>query len=613
MCGIGGLVGSSPKKNKLLKSMLFHRGPDDSGEYLVQDIDLTLIHTRLAIQDKLGGSQPMHWGTYVIVMNGEIYNHMELRNEISDVTFRTSSDIETFLALYDKFGVESLNRMDGMFAIAIYNHKEKELTLIRDRAGKKPLYYFNNISKFAFASELKSLQAVCKSPVHDRNVGSFLYSGQFYGSETPYVNIEEVPPGSFIKINYSKMTINMERWWSIESSYKQSISVPFNEALEEVENRLEIAIKNRLISSDLEVGTFLSGGIDSGLITAISAKHQATLKTFTVRMPGSYDEGPLAKLVSNRYGTNHTEIEIDFESIQDDVKTILALYGEPFADPSAIPSYYVSREAKKHLTVILNGDGADELFGGYRRYVPFSKYDFFDSSNAIKMLSNIFRMISLLPKERQSGYNYLYRLAGLSASNPYECYLAATTERFSGIGDQAIYSGTGEFKSLVDRIALETKSGLAKILLLDFLTLLPDTLLVKMDISTMAFALEGRSPFLSKELLEYVPSLPDKYKISGKQTKPLLRRLATKYLPASLIDQPKRGFEIPLEDWVDGNLKGLIFDYLGGSESYVSQHIENKTLRTLLSKNNSISRPRRARLIWRLLATEIWYKSINNY
>jgi asparagine synthase (glutamine-hydrolysing) len=374
-----------------------------------------------------------------------------------------------------------------------------------------------------------------------------------------------------------------------------------------------MAVKRRLESSDLEVGCFLSGGIDSGVVTAIASEYNHNLKTFTVSFDGEYNEAPLAKLVAEKYGTNHTEIKISFENLKDDLEKILRNYGEPFFDSSAIPSYYVSQEAKKSVTVILNGDGADELFGGYRRYVPFAKYDFFKKNFLVKKGATFFKRTLPASHNKKSLYNYLYRLASLASNSDLEIYLSAGVDIFEGYQQYILDPGfdyLAQVKKDFDEIANSDLSGLKKIMNLDFDTNLFGDLLVKMDISTMANSQEGRSAFLSKELLEYIPSLPDDYKIKGKTTKFLLRELAARYLPQELLHQPKRGFEIPLRLWVDNQLKEQVFDYLSCTNSFYKNFVHADFVNNLLKKKIKISAEKRAKILWTLLSLEIWYKKV---
>ncbi|MDF1881429.1 asparagine synthase, partial [Sulfurimonas sp. MAG313] len=345
-----------------------------------------------------------------------------------------------------------------------------------------------------------------------------------------------------------------------------------------------------------------------GLITAIASEKTKNLKTFTVSFDGEYDEAPLAAQVALKYNTTHHELQINFDNLEQDLPSILGSYGEPFFDSSAIPSYYVSKAAKEHVTVILNGDGADEIFGGYRRYIPYSKVDFFNLSPMYKKFFKL--LLSLLPlaNKKKSMYNYLYRLTLLASKSGVSQYISTTTDIFEDyeylLKSPALLN---DMKTALDGINVMHLDGVQKLMLMDFKTILNGDLLVKMDIATMAHSLEGRSPFLSKELLSFAPSLPSSYHVQGKTTKRLLRDLAKKYLPENIIHQPKRGFEIPLKKWVNNDLKSLINDTLGAN-AYVHNYIEKQDLNNLLNNTLSIPAEKRAKMLWTLLSLELWHQ-----
>ena len=548
---------------------------------------------------------------YTIIFNGEIYNHAELRSRFG-LQGHTTSDTETLLLLYEKFGNDFLQYLDGMFALAIHDKKKNTLFLARDRAGKKPLYYYSGGGKFVFASELNCLREILPLQMEEKNFYHYLRLGTFYRQFTPYKQVSELLAGSWIEVDCHTLQLRHHRWWNIHEHYLGSCEDSFETAAGKVDDFLHQAVKRRLESSDLEVGCFLSGGIDSGLATAIAAAYKPALKTFTISFEGEYDEAPLAKLVADKYNTQHSEISISFANLKDDLEHILSNYGEPFFDSSAIPSYYVSREAKKHLTVIINGDGADELFGGYRRYIPFSRYDFFKKNLLVKSGASFIKKILPPSDNKRSRYNYLYRLASLASKSQLEIYLSAGVDIFEDHEQHitASFDYLQQIKADFDRIAASPMSGLKKIMNMDFDTNLFSDLLVKMDMATMANSLEGRSPFLSKELLEYVPSLRDKYKVNGGTTKYLLRHLAKKYLPAELIGQPKRGFEIPLKAWVDGQLKDIMHDYILSPTALHTKFVEPAFVQKLLDRSIKISMEKRAKILWTLFSMEVWYKKV---
>ena len=604
MCGILGSISCLNVDFQRAKESLYHRGPDENGEFYFEN--LFLYHLRLGIQDIKNGQQPCYCDDFVIIFNGEIYNHQELRKQFN-LECKTNSDTETLLLLYIKIGKECLNYLDGMFSFAIFDKGSKNLFLARDRAGEKPLYIYSKDDLVIFASELNAIASIIKPGINHDHIYQFLrYS--FIDSNTPYNDITELAAGSWYEINTATLKRDTRKWWKIEDIYQNKSRLSESDTLDRLDQFLNKSVCNRLNNSDLEVGAFLSGGIDSGLITAMAVKQNNKLKTFTVAFDGQYDESPLAALVAQKYNTDHTKIQISFSDLKNDLVNILTNYGEPFLDSSAIPSWYVSKEAKKHVTVILTGDGADELFGGYRRYVPYAHFDFFDSKKSTRALFGAISAILPHSADKKSKYNYLYRLFDLAKKDPLMSYLSATTDTFEGYEENLNSSKNPllEMGKYLQMLNDQKFSGLEKIMCMDFNYLFANDLLVKMDIATMAHSLEGRTPFLSKDLLEFAPTIQDKYIIHGTQTKYLLRKLAKKYLPSELIHQPKRGFEIPLRTWMDNDLKEITFDLLSGT-TYAETFVKKQFLTDLLNNKVHVSPEKRAKMLWTLLALEIWY------
>jgi len=608
MCGIAGAINFQLDIPVLTKD-LFHRGPDDQTTF--NEGNLTLHHHRLSILDIAGGAQPMHHGPYTIIFNGEIYNHLEVRKKLG-LHCRSHSDTETILLAYEKLGADCLQEFDGMFALAIYDRINQQLFLARDRAGKKPLYYYQEKDQFVFCSELLALKNQLPLLINDNNIFQFIRLGYFYKTATPYQNVNELQAGSYATINLQNPKPQVFKWWNIHQFYEKPVNDDFETAMQKTDNYLHEAVRNRVESSDLEVGSFLSGGIDSGLVTAIAKQYNNSLKTFTVSFDGEYDEAPLAKLVAEKYNTDHYEIRIGFDNLVNDIEKILCNYGEPFFDSSAIPSYYVSQAAKKHLTVILNGDGGDEIFGGYRRYVPFAKYDFFNAGKFVRNIAGLLHTVLPVSHNKKSNYNFAYRLVDLARKNKLGIYLSSTIDSFEGFEKYIKASNNYLANVEQDFEAMNQTglSGLQKIMNLDFDNILTGNLLVKMDIATMAHSLEGRSPLLCKRILEYVPSLNDSFKIKGKQTKYILRKLAEKYLPSELINQPKRGFEIPLKSWIDNELKDMISGYLFSSNNYAGNFVSKQFINDLWNRKINTGDEKRAKMLWTLFALEVWHKKV---
>jgi len=568
MCGIAGF-NFKVNKSYILKK-LHHRGPDEDGVW--EDKNYSFFHTRLSIQDISGGHQPFFYKNYMIIFNGEIYNHLELRKNL-DVNWTTTSDTETLLHLYLKYKEKMFEYIDGMFAFCIYDGKK--LFLARDRAGKKPLYIYQKGDKFGFSSEINSFKFLDLN-IDEDDIKLFLNSGF---CESGYKEIKEFPAGHY---GYFKNRLDLYRYFDILEYYK--VDKVLN-PLEEVDKALDISVKNRLLSSDVEVGAFLSGGIDSSLIVAKASEYQR-LKTFTVRFDGQFDESNLASLVAKRYNTEHhiIDINIDFEQITN----IILNYGKPFFDSSAIPSYFVSKEASKYLKVILNGDGADEIFGGYRRYVPFIKgWD--------KIAKHLEFILPLLSPQSRGKIMFIYRLIRASSKEGLSWYNTLLNDLF-----EDIYQFDSKKISKLDKFIREIKlDNFEKLSYIDFEINLKG-LLMKMDIATMSNSIEGRSPFLSKYFLQLAPRI-DK---NDKLLKKVLRELAKKYLPLELINAPKRGFEIPLTNWVNNELNEVIMSYL--DNGFYRNFVDEKVIKDIIDRKIKLPEDRRAKILYLLFSLEVW-------
>ena len=602
MCGIAGLVNFDDSYINSIKKSLFHRGPDAQSHY--HDKNLHLVHTRLSIQDIKNGEQPLRIGKYVIIFNGEIYNHIALRKNLKTYTCKTLCDTETLLALYIEYGISALDMMDGMFAFIIYDIENNKLILGRDRLGKKPIYYYKNENQLFISSEIKAINDVLPSlEVSESAITTYLRVGFFSPTSTPYTNVFEVLPGHVYEFDIGSLKLHKTQYFSIFNQYNSSFESSTQKSLLELDQILHKSVKDRLLSSELDVGVFLSGGIDSSLIVAIGSQYQKKIKTFTVKIEGGYDESNIARATSKKFDTEHLELEVSMD-LKNDVDTILQNYGEPFMDSSAIPSYYVSREAKKYVTVVLNGDGADELFAGYRRYVPFA-HNWLNYAKYISVLGLI------LPKSKQkmSNYNYFSRLLSMSSKDGLELYLSSTTDIYEDIYKFGSHNLDEQIESIISKINASDFSNLSKSLILDSTLLLPKDLLKKMDIATMSNSLEARSPFLSKYILEWAPKLPDNLKINGLKTKYILRELCKQYSLYEVYNQPKKGFEVPLSNWVENDLKENIYDRLLSQNAYSKNFINHTFLDNLLNKSQLFPREKRSKILWNLFSLEVWHNA----
>ncbi len=612
MCGIAGSINLKYCHHDVVR-WLGHRGPDSNDYY--QNDQIMMSHLRLSIIDVKGGAQPMYFEDRgIMVFNGEIYNYKSLANKYN-FHGNSNSDTEVLMYLIDRFGQKALHEVDGMFAFSYYDKKKNKIYLARDRAGKKPLYYYASDKKIFWCSELKCLYKIVSPKINYSHLVNYLYQGYFSNIDTPFVDVVTVPAGSWIEIDLDTSVIKSSKWWNFSTFYTSEKITTLDESINLLEGALDSCIKRRMLASDLEVGAFLSGGIDSGLVTAFASKYTDKLKTFTVSFSDGIDEAPLARLVADKFNTNHHELKIDMSSLKDDIFTIFSNYGQPFCDTSAIPSFYVAKAAKEFITVVLNGDGADELFGGYRRYVPFRHANIFNPNPLLKLAGNVFSKILPTPKKKNSKYNYLLRLSKMfSSGSLYDTYQRSTTDLMVDLDKYFIFPKS---KELINALRLDFNhdiyqnlTAIQNLMLLDFEKILFGDLLIKMDIATMAHAIEGRSPFLGKEVLELAPKIQDKYKIKGTTTKFILRQVAKKHLPPVISLQPKRGFEIPAIKWINNDLKTVVNDIIGNHNALIYDFVDKSFIKDVLYDKTNLPADKRAKILWSWLCLEIWYNSL---
>lgn len=607
MCGIFGSINYQISSNKII-NLLYHRGPDDYGEFMRNNVHF--IHTRLAIQDIKRGKQPLTKDGLAIIFNGEIYNHLELRKiYLSNCHFATNSDTETLLELSRLYGDSMFNYIDGMFAFAIFDIRKNEIFLARDRAGKKPLYYYYDGNKFVFASELNVLKVCLNLEIDYDALEFFLYTGFFWRC-TPFRNVYELEPGSYLVLDVSCIkSCFKKKYFQIEDIYCQKARPVQNlgEALICVEENLKKAVHDRVKSSDVEVGAFLSSGIDSSLVVAF-AREVKSIKTFTVRFSDGIDESKIAESIAKILGVDNIIIDISMKNLKEEIEKVLLAYGKPFSDSSTIPTYYVSQATSNYLKVILNGDGGDELFAGYRRYVPFG---FKKLLLIAKILSKIWKILPA-PKKRISIYNFFYRLLKtLYQQNSLNFYISLTTDLFiKPLNKQNKY--LLELESYINNIiGRRNLDWIQKLLILDFDIILPSDLLQKMDIATMQHSLEARSPFLSIHTINAAACIPSKYKVKGTVTKYILRELLKKFLPVEIVNLPKRGFEVPLIKWIDHDLREVVLDYLFYNKNQIfTEFYSKKLIQEIYNRKFPIAEDKRAKVLWNLFTLEVWWNNL---
>ncbi len=633
MCGIAGIWGDvRPERLQAMADTLRHRGPDDEGLWIDSRQEIGLASRRLAIIDLDTGRQPIanEDGRVVTVFNGEIYNYRELRAELISRghAFRTQSDTEVIVHLYEDYGVEAVEHLRGMFAIALWDAAQAQLLLVRDRVGKKPLYYSEAEGEFAFASEIKGLVAARAAglDLDPQALGDYLTWMAVPAPATIYRQIRAVEPAEIIVVRERRIA-RRRTYWQLQMLPKVSTSFP--EAVEQVDTLLREAVRLRL-RADVPVGVFLSGGIDSGLVTALAAEQASgRLTTVTVGFEdGPYDERPLARLVAERYATEHHEVLVQ-PDVAEVLPKIAAAYDQPFADSSAIPTYYVSQAARAFVKVVLNGDGGDEVFCGYRRYLAArinARLRMLDGP-AWRPLWRAVGAVLPVPRGARTGYAFAHRLVrGMGLELPAR-YLAWNVDGFSEGELQALLkpdwwmtyaAGEKPRGPLTLRVKGSLKSAarfawersdlgwVDHMLATDFATTLPNDLLVKMDIASMAHGLETRSPLLDHVLIDTAAHYSEAVKLGGRQTKPLLRALAERYLPEPVRTAPKRGFEVPLVRWLRENLREMRDDLLLSRTGLVADLCARSSLEGLLREKTALDPRRWSTQVWMLLMLALW-------
>lgn len=629
MCGICGFVSKKNMTIQQLKAMndtMFHRGPNDSGEEIF-DVDLGysvgLAQRRLSILDlSMLGHQPMHSADerVIISYNGEIYNFLELREQLKDYPFKSKCDTEVILAAYLKWGISFVDRLQGMFAIALFDKETLKMYLIRDRIGKKPLYYWVDGENIVFASELKPIM---KCPGFSKNIRKdvikrYLYHQYINGPEVIFENVYKLEPGQVLQFSIDKnaKTSNIDRWkyWDIAEVYHRKKAEPvgsYEEAKEELKDILRDAVRKRMVA-DVPIGTFLSGGYDSSLVTAIAQEVSGeTVKTYSIGFyDEKYNEARHAKEVAKHLGTQHTEMYIEEKEMFSLVESIPKYYDEPFADSSQIPSMLVSELASKEVTVVLSGDGGDEFFCGY------NIYDYVGQAQKLDALGAMTYGMCHLPFIKQTGiYEKLPFKARVIAENrerATKTQLGGTP--FKTVIDQMVLGDGLSYKYPIEEKYRE-KNWQERRMLLDEETYLSGDILCKVDRASMKYSIEARCPILDVNVMEYSYRLPHSYKYANGIKKRILKDIAYDYIPKELLDRPKVGFSVPLDTWLRGPLKEQLTD-MCGVEFVKRQGIFNadyvnlflmEYLRT--GDKGSGTGSNFSRMMWAYFVFQQWYES----
>ena len=611
MCGLLGIVDykksiNASLFNEMLNS-LKHRGPDDEGVevFSLDSCSIFLGHRRLSIIDiSSNGHQPMLYEHLAIIYNGEVYNFKDIRQDLisEGYSFDSNSDTEVILKSYHFWGIDCVERFRGMFAFAIYDYEQQEIIIFRDRAGVKPLYYSQTDNALIFSSELKPLM---KYPDFNKEidfeaVSSYLQFGYIHAPKTVFKSVQKLLPGHYLKYDIGSKVLVKERYWNINDFYENQVAR--ENIAEELEATIIEAFNLRMIA-DVPVGVFLSGGIDSSLVAAIVQKYsKIPINTFTIGFEDKkYDESNYAKEIAEHLGTNHTELICNKEDALAIITKLPKIFDEPFADSSAIPTVLVSELAKKQVSVVLSGDGGDELFCGYPSYVLMEKRFKLLSKvpfrKTLRKISNIFPVpIFIQNKFNGKLYNKVIKFKNMLDHDDIVNTFKVANSVFS----------KDEIKGLIregyffSKDIPATTSNLEKMMISDFKGYLPDDLMVKIDRSTMSASLEGREPLLDHKIIEFAASLP----VSYKKNKDILKSILGYYIPEELFLRKKQGFGIPINDWLREDLKYLVDQYLG--EELIKNYnvfdygYISKLLEAFYAKKNDDNK------VWVLLMFQMW-------
>ncbi len=608
MCGIAGFTGNKSKSQlEEMTSILRHRGPDASG-YYHETSSVGLGHRRLSIIDlSQSANQPFKSrdGRYIMVYNGEVYNFQTLAKTYNIET-HTSSDTEVILELYSKLGTRSFEHLNGMFALAIWDTLEKSLLVARDRLGIKPLYINMEGGELSFASEIKGLLKIVKPELNEQAIANYLYLGYLPQGFSLYKNIKQFPAGSFGFFKNGRLQVSP--YWKAENQIKK---IPLqisniNEAKEGLNDLLRSSVQKRMIS-DVPLGTFLSGGIDSSTVTAIAQSiSERPVKTFSIGFKESkFNESAYAKKVAKHLNTDHYEFMLSERDAIDKIESLLDIYDEPFVDSSSISTLLVSEMAKKHVTVALSGDGGDELFLGYGMYNWAKRLN----SPLINSSRRLIASGLSMGNNRMKRASYLFKWTDSSKIKSHifsqEQYLFSESE-ISALLSTSITSKIQVEEQYTHDRMLDAQEQQA---FFDIKNYLKDDLLVKVDRASMHHSLEVRVPILDHRIVEFALNLPKHWKLKNKASKFLLKSVLFDYLPSTLFDRPKWGFGVPLITWLQKDLRYLIEDHL--NEKTIKEcNLVNWNVVSQLKKLFFAGESYLYNRLWALLMLHMWYKKI---
>ena len=642
MCGICGYV----SKNRITKEQLgvmndtmIHRGPNDNGVELYDGKNGYVIgfaQRRLSILDLSPlGHQPMDScdGRVSIVFNGEIYNFLELKKELSDYPFKSTCDTEVIIAAYLKWGEEFVKHIHGMFGLAIYDRETDKVILARDRIGKKPLYYWFEDGNIVFASELKPIMACpgFNAEIRRSVIPRFMYQQYVNAPESIFENVWQLEPGYIL--TYTNGEISRKSYWSIKDAYKKNAAnqvKSYEEAKAGLKERLQKSVASRMIA-DVPLGAFLSGGYDSSLITALAQENsKEPVKTFSIgfNVP-DYNEAEFAKKVAEHLGTDHTELYIDEKEMLDLVESIPQYYDEPFADESQIPTMLVCKLARQDVTVALSGDGGDEFFCGYNIYENVEQAQKLDIPGAIayavgqipvgngKLLNKLPFRVQVVAGNRDPETKTQF--ASPSYIRSAHAFITGTEAMDDRISYLDYSNGNyGKSRIMPCKYPIESfydvSNWQVRRMLLDMDTYLPGDILVKMDRASMKYSLECRCPIMDTEVMEYSFRIPHSFKYYNGDKKHILKDIAYDYIPKELLDRPKKGFGVPMDAWLRGPMKDKLIDYSDVSflknQNVFDAEYASKFIRNYIEKGDGgpATGANYSKLAWSFFNFQMWYE-----
>lgn len=625
MCGISGFIDFKKSSDKtILEKMnasIPHRGPDgyDSVLFSGETYTAGFAHRRLAIIDlTTGGNQPMRYKSYTIIFNGEIYNFQEIREELLQLghTFTSKSDTEVILHAYEQWGTDFVSKFIGMFALAIYDKVRQEILLVRDRAGVKPLYYYWQNGLFLFGSELKTFHAhpSFRKKVNIQAVRAYMTFGYVPSPLCIFENAYKLDAGHYLLLSLKDQSIKISKYWDVKDYYRlPKLDISYEEARKQLHEILVSAYTYRMVS-DVPVGVFLSGGYDSSSVAAILQKSLGgtnRLRTFTIGFHKGNNEAPSAKVIADYLGTDHTEYYCTTKEALDIIPSLPFYYDEPFSDSSAIPTILLSQLARKHVTVALSADGGDEIFAGYSIYNTFERRlsqlqkvpRVLRSATSLftRLVSDMFPLRFENTKHKLDVVSRVFRneFHNIPQSLLREYFMISAdikSKLFRHESDAFISEYSADFTGFSDAVSMAQA--------IDYRMYMQDDILTKVDRATMSASLEGREPLLDQRIIEFAARLPTAYKFGSTQ-KMILKDIVHEYIPKHIMDRPKTGFSIPLQNWLKNDLKDLADDYLSSSELQKSGVFNEEYV--LLRKNAFYNnRFNDAGFIWKLIQFQMW-------